>query len=144
MPPSFRRFHAAIVSRIKILSHLDIAEKRLPQDGRIKLKIAGREIDVRVSIIPMIHGEAVVLRILDRSDAILGTEHLGMADRDCKALRQAPRHAARHRARHRPDRLAARRRRSTPRCRRSTTSSGRSSRSRTRSSTSSAASTRSR
>src|SRR5215218_508696 len=81
-PGSVRRFHAAIVSRIKILSHLDIAEKRLPQDGRIKLKISAREIDVRVSIIPMIHGEAVVLRILDRGDAVLGTEHLGMAPRD--------------------------------------------------------------
>jgi general secretion pathway protein E/type IV pilus assembly protein PilB len=84
VPGSIRRFHAAIVSRIKILSHLDIAEKRLPQDGRIKLKIAAREIDVRVSIIPMIHGEAVVLRILDRGDAVLGTEHLGMAARDRK------------------------------------------------------------
>ena len=82
VPTSIRRFHAAIVSRLKILSHLDIAEKRLPQDGRIKLKISGREIDVRVSIIPMIHGEAVVLRILDRSDAVLGTEHLGMCERD--------------------------------------------------------------
>ena len=82
VPGSIRRYHAAIVSRIKILSHLDIAEKRLPQDGRIKLKIAAREIDVRVSIIPMIHGEAVVLRILDRGDAVLGTEHLGMAPRD--------------------------------------------------------------
>jgi len=82
VPPGVRRFHAAIVSRLKILSHLDIAEKRLPQDGRIKLKIAGREIDVRVSIIPMIHGEAVVLRILDRGDALLGTQHLGMALRD--------------------------------------------------------------
>src|SRR3954466_9267542 len=82
VPGSIRRFHAAIVSRIKILSHLDIAEKRLPQDGRIKLKISGREIDVRVSIIPMIHGEAVVLRILDRGDMQLGTEHLGMAQRD--------------------------------------------------------------
>ena len=81
-PGSVRRFHAAIVSRLKILSHLDIAEKRLPQDGRIKLKISAREIDVRVSIIPMIHGEAVVLRILDRGDAVLGTEHLGMAERD--------------------------------------------------------------
>jgi general secretion pathway protein E/type IV pilus assembly protein PilB len=88
VPPSVRRFHAAIVSRIKILSHLDIAEKRLPQDGRIKLKIAGREIDVRVSIIPMIHGEAVVLRILDRSDAILGIEHMGMADRDFKHFKK--------------------------------------------------------
>ena len=86
VPPSLRRFHAAIVSRLKILSHLDIAEKRLPQDGRIKLKIAAREIDVRVSIIPMIHGEAVVLRILDRQDAILGPEHLGMAPRDAGAF----------------------------------------------------------
>src|SRR4029450_3023214 len=82
VPASFRRFHAAIVSRLKILSHLDIAEKRLPQDGRIKLKIAGREIDFRVSLTPMTHGEAVVLRILDRSDAILGVEPLGMAERD--------------------------------------------------------------
>ncbi len=88
VPPSLRRFHSAIVSRLKILSHLDIAEKRLPQDGRIKLKIAGREIDVRVSIIPMIHGEAVVLRILDRQDAILGTEHLGMAPRDAAAFQR--------------------------------------------------------
>ena len=86
VPASVRRFHAAIVSRIKILSHLDIAEKRLPQDGRIKLKIAGREIDVRVSIIPMIHGEAVVLRILDRGDTQLGTEHIGMAVRDREAF----------------------------------------------------------
>ncbi len=82
IPPQVRRFHAAIVSRLKILSHLDIAEKRLPQDGRIRLKVAGREIDLRVSVIPMIHGEAVVLRILDRGDAILGLEHLGMAARD--------------------------------------------------------------
>ncbi|HEV7299342.1 MAG TPA: GspE/PulE family protein [Tepidisphaeraceae bacterium] len=82
VPGSVRRFHAAIVSRLKILSHLDIAEKRLPQDGRIKLKLAGNEIDVRVSIIPMIHGEAVVLRILHRMSALMGTEHLGMASRD--------------------------------------------------------------
>jgi general secretion pathway protein E len=82
IPPQVRKFHAAIVSRLKILSHLDIAEKRLPQDGRIRLKVAGREIDLRVSVIPMIHGEAVVLRILDRGDAILGLQHLGMSDRD--------------------------------------------------------------
>jgi general secretion pathway protein E len=82
IPPQVRKYHAAIVSRIKILSHLDIAEKRLPQDGRIRLKVAGREIDLRVSVIPMIHGEAVVLRILDRGDALLGMEHLGMSARD--------------------------------------------------------------
>jgi len=82
IPPQVRKYQAAIVSRLKILSHLDIAEKRLPQDGRIRLKVAGREIDLRVSVIPMIHGEAVVLRILDRGDALLGLEHLGMAKRD--------------------------------------------------------------
>ncbi|HWE04594.1 MAG TPA: GspE/PulE family protein [Tepidisphaeraceae bacterium] len=85
IPPQVRKFHAAIVSRIKILSHLDIAEKRLPQDGRIRLKVAGREIDLRVSVIPMIHGEAVVLRILDRGDTILGLEHLGFSRRDRNA-----------------------------------------------------------
>jgi general secretion pathway protein E/type IV pilus assembly protein PilB len=88
IPPQVRKYHAAIVSRIKILSHLDIAEKRLPQDGRIRLKIAGREIDLRVSVIPMIHGEAVVLRILDRGDALLGLEHLGMGSREVKVWQQ--------------------------------------------------------
>jgi general secretion pathway protein E/type IV pilus assembly protein PilB len=82
IPPSVRRYQAAIVSRLKILSHLDIAEKRVPQDGRIRLKVAGREIDLRVSVIPMIHGEAVVLRILDRGETVLGLEHLGMSARD--------------------------------------------------------------
>ena len=71
---------------MKILSHLDIAEKRLPQDGRVKLKIAGREIDIRVSVIPMLHGEAIVLRLLDRSTALLGLAQLGMSPEDCAAL----------------------------------------------------------
>jgi len=79
IPPQIRQFHAAIVSRLKILASLDIAEKRLPQDGRIKLRIAAREIDVRVSVIPMLHGEAVVMRLLDRSSTLLGLEHLGMS-----------------------------------------------------------------
>ena len=78
VPHEIRRFQAAIISRIKILSHLDIAEKRLPQDGRIKIKIDGREVDIRVSIIPMLHGEAVVLRLLDRSSVLMGLEQLGM------------------------------------------------------------------
>ncbi|HEX4053974.1 MAG TPA: GspE/PulE family protein [Tepidisphaeraceae bacterium] len=88
IPAQVRKYHAAIVSRIKILSHLDIAEKRLPQDGRIRLKVAGREIDLRVSVIPMIHGEAVVLRILDRGDTLLGLEHLGMGARENKVWNQ--------------------------------------------------------
>ena len=82
IPSEVRQFQLAIVSRLKILSRLDIAEKRLPQDGRIKLKVAGREIDVRVSVIPMLHGEAVVLRLLDRSSTLLGLEHLGMSEAD--------------------------------------------------------------
>jgi general secretion pathway protein E/type IV pilus assembly protein PilB len=82
IPPEVRQFQPAIVSRLKILSRLDIAEKRLPQDGRIRLKVSGREVDVRVSVIPMLHGEAVVLRLLDRGAMLLGLEHLGMADRD--------------------------------------------------------------
>jgi type II secretion system protein E len=86
IPPEVRRFQNAIVSRLKILSMLDIAEKRLPQDGRIELKIANREIDVRVSVIPMLHGEAVVLRLLDRGSALLGLEALGMSEEDTAAM----------------------------------------------------------
>jgi type II secretion system protein E len=66
LPPEINRFAAAIISRIKIMARLNIAEKRLPQDGRIKMKVQGREIDVRVSIIPMIHGEGIVMRLLDK------------------------------------------------------------------------------
>ena len=86
VPREVRQFQPAIVSRLKILSRLDIAEKRLPQDGRIKLKVSGREIDVRVSVIPMLHGEAVVLRLLDRSATLLGLEHLGMSAADRRAF----------------------------------------------------------
>jgi len=88
VPAEVWQFRPAIVSRLKILSHLDIAEKRLPQDGRIKLKVGSREIDVRVSVIPMLHGEAVVLRLLDRSATLLGLENLGMAEPDRGAFEQ--------------------------------------------------------
>lgn len=67
VPPEIHRFRAAIVSRLKIMAKLNIAEKRLPQDGRIKLTVASREIDVRVSVIPMLHGEGIVMRLLDKS-----------------------------------------------------------------------------
>ena len=80
VPAAIKRFQPAIVSRIKIMSSLNIAEKRLPQDGRIKLKVLGREIDIRVSVIPNIHGEGVVLRILDRTAVLLDLERLGMAE----------------------------------------------------------------
>lgn len=74
-----RALHAAMVSRIKIMAQLDIAEKRLPQDGRISLRLAGRTIDVRVSTVPTAHGERIVLRLLDKSGSQLGLESVGMA-----------------------------------------------------------------
>jgi len=71
-----------VVSRIKVMAKLDIAEKRLPQDGRISLLIAGRAVDVRVSTIPSGHGERVVLRLLDKQAGRLDLSHLGMVDQD--------------------------------------------------------------
>jgi len=73
-----RALHAAIVSRIKIMAQLDIAEKRLPQDGRIALRIAAKPVDVRVSTIPTVHGERVVLRLLDKQAGRLDLSKLGM------------------------------------------------------------------
>jgi general secretion pathway protein E/type IV pilus assembly protein PilB len=78
LPPEINRFAAAIISRIKIMARLNIAEKRLPQDGRIKMKVQGREIDVRVSIIPMIHGEGVCLRLLDKGRMEFNLAAVGM------------------------------------------------------------------
>ena len=78
VPPQIRRFQAAIISRIKIMSNLNIAEKRLPQDGGFKARIHGREIDFRVSVIPTGYGEGVVMRILDRQSINLSLEQLGM------------------------------------------------------------------
>ena len=75
-----RALHAAIVSRVKIMAQLDIAEKRLPQDGRITLRVAGKPVDVRVSTIPTGHGERVVLRLLDKQAGRLDLTHLGMDD----------------------------------------------------------------
>jgi len=80
MPMQVRRFQAAIISRIKIMAHLNIAEKRLPQDGRIKLQMGGRQIDVRVSVIPMLWGEGVVMRLLDRSTVMFTLPQLGMSE----------------------------------------------------------------
>ena len=75
-PP--KRMHAAALSRLKILGEMNIAERRLPQDGRIKIVIAGRPVDVRVSIVPTVFGERAVMRILDKGTAMLGLEELGM------------------------------------------------------------------
>ncbi|HDL53518.1 MAG TPA: type II secretion system protein GspE [Proteobacteria bacterium] len=73
-----QRLHSSIISRVKVMADLDIAEKRLPQDGRIRIKIAGKDIDIRVSIVPTRFGERGVLRLLDRSQVLLGLEEIGM------------------------------------------------------------------
>ncbi len=75
-PP--KRYHPAVVSRIKILADLNIAERRLPQDGRMRLRSGGRQIDLRVSTLPTLYGEGVVMRILDKQTAMLGLTELGM------------------------------------------------------------------
>jgi type II secretion system protein E len=82
VPAQIKRFQPAIVSRVKILSSLNIAEKRLPQDGRIKIRVKSSEVDVRVSVIPMIHGEAVVMRLLRQDANLMGLEDLGMGERE--------------------------------------------------------------
>jgi general secretion pathway protein E/type IV pilus assembly protein PilB len=87
VPAQIKRFQPAIVSRVKILSHLNIAEKRLPQDGRIKIRIDENEVDIRVSVIPMLHGEAVVMRLLRQNATLLGMGQLGMAQRELDCFR---------------------------------------------------------
>jgi len=88
VPPEISRFQAAIISRLKIMARLNIAEKRLPQDGRIKLKVHGREIDIRVSVIPMIHGESLVMRILDKGAMRFDLQGLGMDPQSYHLYRQ--------------------------------------------------------
>ena len=82
VPAQIKRFQPAIVSRIKILSNLNIAEKRVPQDGRIKIRVKASEVDIRVSVIPMLHGEAVVLRLLRQDSSMIGLSGIGMAPRE--------------------------------------------------------------
>lgn len=75
-PP--KRFQPIIISRVKIMAHLNIAEKRLPQDGRIHIRLAGKDVDIRVSIVPTSFGERVVMRLLDRATTVLQLEQLGL------------------------------------------------------------------
>ena len=119
MAPPFK-FKAAIISRLKIMAELDIAERRVPQDGRIKIKVINRTIDLRVSSLPTIFGEKIVMRILDKSNLNIDLEKLGFEPRVDEGVRRA-------RSRTRtawcwsPARPApARPRRSTRRCREST------------------------
>jgi len=77
-----RRMASGVVSRVKIMAELDIAEKRLPQDGRIGLLVDGRHVDLRVVTLPSVHGEGVVMRVLDKSNVVVDLDKLGMADRE--------------------------------------------------------------
>ena len=88
VPQEINRFQSAIISRLKIMSRLNIAERRLPQDGRIQLKVAGREVDVRVSVIPMIHGEGIVMRLLDKGGMDFSLAKLGMEPDLLKTFRE--------------------------------------------------------
>lgn len=85
-PP--KKAYAAICSRVKIMANLNIAEKRLPQDGRIRIKIAGKDIDIRVSTVPTAHGESIVMRLLDRSQVVLDMEKLGIGGKIVEQMRE--------------------------------------------------------
>ena len=84
VPP---RLSAAVGSRVKLLAHLDIAERRLPQDGRIKTRVKGRELDLRVSTVPTVHGESVVIRILDTCQSLKSLDQIGFSGRDAERFR---------------------------------------------------------
>ncbi|MFA5689180.1 MAG: GspE/PulE family protein [Kiritimatiellales bacterium] len=88
LPPALKRFQSAIISRIKVMSNMDIAEKRLPQDGRISLRIQSEDIDVRVSTIPTVYGESVSLRLLLRGSRVITMEQLGLDPGDETVLKK--------------------------------------------------------
>ena len=88
MPPQLKRFQSSVISRIKVMANMDIAEKRLPQDGRIGVRIRGEEIDVRVSTMPTVYGESVSLRLLMRGGGLITMQDLGLNDHDSSLLKK--------------------------------------------------------
>jgi len=88
MPPQLKRYQAAILSRIKVMAGMNIAEKRLPQDGRINVRIKGEEIDIRVSTVPTVYGESISLRLLTRGKIFLSLDKLGFDPKEETALRE--------------------------------------------------------
>jgi type IV pilus assembly protein PilB len=84
-----RRFVSGLVSRVKIMAELDIAEKRMPQDGRIGLSVDGKHVDLRVATLPVVRGESVVMRILDKSQVVMSLDRLGMADPERERFERA-------------------------------------------------------
>ena len=88
MPPTLKRYQASLISRIKVMSGMNIAEKRLPQDGRINVRIKGEEIDIRVSTVPTVYGESVSLRLLTRGKIFLSLDKLGFSQLEETAIRE--------------------------------------------------------
>jgi len=86
--PEMNQFRTTIVTRLKIMAKLNIAEKRVPQDGRIKIRVNGREVDIRVSMIPMLHGEGVVMRVLDKENLNFSLRGIGMSEEVYKSFRR--------------------------------------------------------
>ncbi len=87
-----KRSHMAIVTRIKIMGKMDIAERRLPQDGRVEMELEGRDIDMRISSLPTVYGEKIVIRLLDRDGFMFSKEDLGFSDRDLKTFNRIIHH----------------------------------------------------
>ena len=88
VPPQLHRLQAAVISRIKVMAGLDIAEKRLPMDGRIGIRVNGKEIDIRVATCPSVYGETVSLRLLQKGGGVIRLEQLGFSERDDKVIRR--------------------------------------------------------
>ena len=105
MVPPPRHLAFAITTRIKVMANLDIAERRMPQDGRIELTVGGHPVDLRVSVLPTMFGESVVMRVLDRSVVSLDLEKVGMNDETAGHVPRGDQQAQRHRPGDRPDRL---------------------------------------
>ena len=86
MPPAPKNIQGGLISRLKVMAELNIAEKRVPQDGRIGMKVGGKQLDLRVATLPTVHGEKVVIRVLDKSNALLKLEDLGLPGRGVQAV----------------------------------------------------------
>ena len=134
--PLPRDLGSATISAIKVLSSMDISEKRRPQDGSFSAELPGKTVDMRVATAPSVQGERMMLRILDRTQGLMAVENLGMTKKMFDDVTRFAAEPERHDDSHRAHRATARRRRSTPSSTRSTRSSATSSPSRTRSSTS--------
>ena len=101
-PP--KKIQDAVLSRIKIMGKMDIAERRLAQDGGANVKLGDSDVDIRISSVPTIYGERIVMRLLDKSSRLYDMEELGLEGEEVDDLQAAGRRVARHRAGHRPDR----------------------------------------